>query len=150
MATEDNTLEITQKLVQELNRLKNAAEMLEEAKQNLDVVRSSFDSRISNLETKVSNDLLALQQQPDEPVMTLTHLREINTQNKKFEDWLKIELKALHERVDHLQKQITQLNTNQADKAGILDNQTKNNQLIWATIAWLGIITLVLALRFLR
>lgn len=151
MSDENKAAEVIQSLVAELNRLKDAATMLEEARAQLTAFEDLQDKRISNMvgqisELKSTMDKHLSERPPDQP-----RLDELFANQDRQERWLKIEMENIDQRFSKIENLRATINKTAENTEQITDDLRSARHLnIWL-VSWLSLLTLAfIILLFMR
>jgi len=142
MSDENNAAEVIQSLVAELNRLKDAATMLEEARAHLGAFEELQDKRIANLDGQISELKSTMDKHLSERPPAQRSLDELFANQDRQERWLKIEMENIDQRFSKLENLRTTINQTAENTEQITNDLRSARHLnIWL-ISWLSLLTL--------
>ena len=148
MSDENNAAEIIQSLVAELNRLKDAATMLEEARAQLAAFEDLQDKRIANMVGQISALKTTVDKYLLETPPALPKLDELFANQDRQEKWLKIEMENIEQRfskIENLRTTIDKTTVNTEQIANDLRSARHLN--IWL-ISWLSLLSVMFVILF--
>ena len=151
MSDENNAAEVIQSLVAELNRLKDAATMLEEARAHLAAFEELQDKRIANLVGQISELKSNMDKHLSERPSFQPKLDELFANHDRQEKWLKIEMENIDQRFSKIENLRTTINKTTENTEQITNDLRSARHLnIWL-ISWLSLLTLAfIILLFMR